>query len=400
MSYRVYFTVILAVWFFSELFCQGLFLLSMKRPVPRNVSEIYDRRGFRRLIRCNAQLRWFRVARVAGYCLLVLLYMWTDVQQWIAPGPQSSPAAKIGAAVLASVLVTVYSKLPIISQMIRKRYGYCRQEIRFFEKSDWIPFFVCGLMYFLFISLLPGEKRTVSSETGDTWKWIAGGAAFCMAVRAVIRQGRFAGSLMQMPEGTLRSRIEGLLRDHRMQRIRIRVSCFDGGEMNASLTGFPGREILVLNQTLLDNLKDEEICAVVMHELGHASRYAMLQRAAGKLACGGLILLTGIGMFRPETLQYFRLHPAVPVLVMALVMLACMAICILQNRHRNREEYNADRCAVEAGFGAALITALKAIEKEGPGIPNPVPLFHLIVSDHPPLSRRIENIEAHMRASM
>ena len=401
MSEKMILTIPLTFGFLVLLGYQVLYVISLKRPVPRNVSDIYNRRMFQRLVKCQIQLGWYRAAVTTGVWLLALLYVWLDLRILFYQGLQATLAERIGSAALVAFCFLVYSKISKIPLFIRKRYGLIRHEIRLFEITDVLNFILSGLIYFTTISLLLRVAPTDGSGNFGSWFWIAAGIVVFLAARRVIRRVRFKRSLQPLPEGRLRLRLRGLLRANRRSDVRIRTVLYDAGKMFAFMTGFPGREMIVLSETLLGNLTEEEVCAVVLHELGHVQTNAICRETMEKLVCAGGFLLAGFLIFGPgSTTVLFQSNPTGFPICLTLYMLAITAALILRNLHRNREEYRADSHAAKAGYGKELISALKALEKQDFGLPNPVLLFHLTSSGHPPLSQRIENIEAQMRASI
>jgi Zn-dependent protease with chaperone function len=62
-------------------------------------------------------------------------------------------------------------------------------------------------------------------------------------------------------------------------------------------------------------------------------------------------------------------------------------------------EYRADRQAVQEGYGEAMITAFKKLAKENFAHLAPSRLNVIMEYSHPPLSRRVEEVEKAMNKS-
>ena len=71
---------------------------------------------------------------------------------------------------------------------------------------------------------------------------------------------------------------------------------------------------------------------------------------------------------------------------------------LAMNAYSRKAEYRADRQAVEEGYGAALVTALKVLAKENFAHLAPAKLQVVLEYSHPPLSSRIAAIEAALPA--
>jgi STE24 endopeptidase len=69
--------------------------------------------------------------------------------------------------------------------------------------------------------------------------------------------------------------------------------------------------------------------------------------------------------------------------------LSSMAI----NAYSRFAEFRADRQAVQEGYGAAMVTALKKLAKENFAHLAPSPINVVLEYSHPPLSQRIAKVE-------
>jgi len=166
------------------------------------------------------------------------------------------------------------------------------------------------------------------------------------------------------------------------------------GHGNAYFTGMGTQKRIVFFDTLLVSLNDDEIEAVLAHELGHFKYKHVVKRmltmAATSLA--GLALLgwliqqpwfyTGLGVSTPSNhiaLLLFIL--ALPVFVFFLHPLSSF----LMRKH----EFEADAYAARQTNALYLIQALVKLYSENASTLTPDPLFSAFHDSHPPAPVRI-----------
>ncbi len=394
------FSAIIATGFFESIFLyQLLHYFSLKRPIPGNVAELYDRRVYQRWRRCQIQLVKFRMASIAGGLLLALLLICTNAISLFYPDPADAVPAKIGKALLTACLISGCIILFVGERRIRKKYGFDPAKGDSVTLIILAAFGISFLLYILMETLTKGLES--HNETSNAWAWIiiVISAFVCLAL-PVMEQHLFNKRLFSLKEGELYDRFQKLIRSSGLRNLRVCVNWHDSGRINASLRGFPSGRTVVLNNSLLQALNEEEVNAVFMHEVGHVIHHAMLCRAVEQLVSKGGIPLIAWGMiqlvFFAKTMRPDK-HPIPVYLMIAGFFLLWPAFLMIRNWFRHRAELKADIYATEAGLGQPLIGALKAMEKQEITMPNPLPFFSLLTAQHPPLTRRIANIEDHMR---
>ena len=142
---------------------------------------------------------------------------------------------------------------------------------------------------------------------------------------------------------------------------------------NAYFSGFGKSKTIVLYDTLLEQLTEDEIVAVFAHEMGHNKHKDTLK------------------MYPVSILQV----AIMVALAWALVSVPDMApfVNLLSTRLSRKAEYAADRFAAENGYGPALISALKKLSRSSFACLNPHPLLVALSYSHPTVSQRAAAIE-------
>ncbi|HET9169671.1 MAG TPA: M48 family metalloprotease [Actinospica sp.] len=214
-----------------------------------------------------------------------------------------------------------------------------------------------------------------------------------------------------------------VLRRAAVSERRFRIWVVDLADVNAHCVG---RDLICVTTGALAELGDRELAGVLAHELGHHLR--MHTAAAAFLVWVLLplqaVALVGTGLAVPvaalgRRLSGFEFAPPVKRrLLIALGRLetglrACFAApgmfaFAVKNAASRRAEYQVDAYAVDLGFGAELLSALRWFEACAPPaatqplVPGPRRARHAAVRvprpTHPPLDRRMARIAARVAA--
>jgi len=207
-----------------------------------------------------------------------------------------------------------------------------------------------------------------------------------------------------LPEGDLRNRIEALSAGAGADDPEILVmdASKRSPRVNAYVTGLLGSKRIVLYDTLLDRLTEDEVLEVVAHELGH---YVMHHIWWG-VGAAILILLFWIRVFAyllprilarlPKQLLSNGLssRSAFPV-ILALVLTLDFMSKPMANYVSRTIEYQADSFAFELS-GRDLETAKSVRDKLGKSNlsdPDPHPFVEFWFYTHPSPKSRLENIK-------
>ena len=209
------------------------------------------------------------------------------------------------------------------------------------------------------------------------------------------------------------NRFRALDRDALLQRIQALLTrtgfhskgvfVMDGSRRsahgNAYFTGLGRNKRIVFFDTLLGSLTDNEIEAVLAHELGHFKRRHVLQRMLTSFALS-LVGLAVLGYISNQPWFYHGLGVAQPSMYMALVlffMVVPVFTFFLQPVFAwisRRHEFEADAFAAEQADAQALTAALVKLYEENAATLTPDPLHSAFYDSHPPASVRIAHLQA------
>ncbi len=166
-----------------------------------------------------------------------------------------------------------------------------------------------------------------------------------------------------------------------------RVYLVDSAAPNAFATGRnPENAAVAATTGLLERLDEEEVAAVMAHELGHVRNHDTLIMTMVATIAGAVSMLANFGLFfrgggenRPN-----------PLAAMAAVFLAPFAAMIVQMAISRTREYGADKASAEiCGNPRALASALAKIAGPAAQIPNPV-------VEHNPATAQLYIVPSHV----
>lgn len=202
-----------------------------------------------------------------------------------------------------------------------------------------------------------------------------------------------------LTQESVRQRIEGLLArtGFRSRGIYVIDSSRRTTHGNAYFTGFGRNKRIVFFDSLLQTLNEDEVEAVVAHELGHFKLKHIVKRI-GWMAVASLLGLALLGWLIEQPWFYAGLGGGVPSAHMAL-MLFLMVIPVftfflspLMAQRSRRHEYEADDFAARTSNAAALVRALVKLYRENAATLTPDPLHSAFYDSHPPALARIAHL--------
>ncbi len=204
-----------------------------------------------------------------------------------------------------------------------------------------------------------------------------------------------------LEEGSLKRKIEQYARKVGFELRHIFV--IDGSKRstkaNAYFSGFGREKRVTLYDTLINDLNEEEIVAVLAHEVGHYKRNHIIFNLVTS------VLLTGFTLF---VLSLFINNPEVSLAVgvktasfhAALIGFGILYSPISQltglamNYLSRKFEYQADDYAKTTFAALPLISSLKKLSKNSLSNLTPHPAYVFMHYSHPPLISRIRNLQA------
>lgn len=216
---------------------------------------------------------------------------------------------------------------------------------------------------------------------------------------------RITNKLVPLEEGELRNRLTALLEENKCTVRDIYV--MDGSKRstkaNAYFGGFGKMKTIILFDTLLEQMTEDEILAVFAHEMGHnlhkdtlkSRPLAILQLISWVFIIWGLAAVPEICMdFGFDGVNYAFAFMLMISVVWGLVGPVFMLLISFTSK---KGEYAADKFAADNGYGEALISGLKKLAKNNFACLTPHPVVVALTHSHPTISQRVEALEKCMK---
>ena len=167
--------------------------------------------------------------------------------------------------------------------------------------------------------------------------------------------------------------------------------------VNAALTGLGKTRRIILGDTILKDYTQDEIVAVLAHEVGHYKNRDMTRLivAGSLLAAAGFYLLHfflqalvgTFGFTGPDDIGSF------PIFIFCLLVFSLVTMPI-SNAYSRRREYEADAYAVRTIRSAGpLVSALEKLAARNLADKNPAPWIEFLLHGHPSIARRIRRAQ-------
>ena len=208
-----------------------------------------------------------------------------------------------------------------------------------------------------------------------------------------------------LENATLRDRLEALLKrcGFRSNGMFVMDGSRRSSHGNAYFTGFGTNKRIVFFDTLLKGLDDDEVEAVLAHELGHFKRRHIFKGLllSELMALLGLALL---GWLSQQGWFYAALgvDRATPALALALFMFVLPVFTLfvspLMSRLSRRHEFEADDFAAQQTDARHLITGLVKMYRDNASTLTPDPVYSAFYHSHPPAAVRIAHLSAKIPA--
>jgi len=204
-----------------------------------------------------------------------------------------------------------------------------------------------------------------------------------------------------LEDEALKARVEDLLArcGFKSQGIYVMDGSRRSGHGNAYFTGLGNNKRIVFFDTLLNTLDEDQIEAVLAHELGHFRRKHVIKNMI-VMSLLSLVGLAALGWASAEPWFYTGLGVSTETSAMALVLFMLVIPVFSFFLHpmmtalSRKYEYEADAYAASVSSSEHLITALVALYQENASTLTPDPLVSAIYDSHPPATLRVAHLQA------
>jgi STE24 endopeptidase len=284
--------------------------------------------------------------------------------------------------------------------VIEKKYGFNTMTIRTFIADHIKSWFIALLIGVPVLGLITWFYY----KTGKNFWLYAWGLITLFSVFINLFYSELIVPLFnkQVPlqEGSLRTMIEAFSKKtgFRLRNIYIIDGSKRSTKANAYFSGFGPKKRIVLYDTLQKELSDEEIVAVLAHEIGHyKKKHVLLNLLFSVLITGLMLFLLSVVVNSPSFSLALRSKNAsfhLGLIVFGILYSPLsLIIGLLTNYVSRKNEFAADRFAKENFRSEILATALKKLSVKNLSNMMPHPAYVFFHYSHPPLLQRLEKLE-------
>jgi STE24 endopeptidase len=379
---------------------------SANNPTPDNLADVYDAETYQKWKQysaehCRLSLVKTIVGSTIGFLLLAL-----DAYAAFASLFPAGIFGQLLAVVLLEALIDMVLETVrgyVATMIIEQKYGFNRSTLKTFV-TDRIRSIILSFVLALGIAWL---MATFHIWMGDALIFLFAGFMFLLSLAVTFLYpvfSRIGNKFVPLEDGELKDRLMALLEKHgyRVKAIEVMDASRRTTKLNAYFTGFGKMKTIVLFDNLLNAMTPDEICAVFAHELGHGLHRDVLKNQMLSLANGlvmGVVVWLCVSEVQLHTAFGFEgLNYGFAYILTGIGLGVVNPLTgIVIHANSRRAEYRADRQAVEEGYGDAMISAFKKLAKDNFAHLAPSPVNVVLEYSHPPLDRRVAEVQKAMQ---
>lgn len=398
---------ILLIQFTIETFLEFLNAKRYSDAVPNELSDVFDEKEYRKAQQYKKTNYRFGLVTSIFSLTLTLSFLFFGGFEWV-----DRIARNISDSPILNALL-FFGIIMIGNDIVTTPFSYYRTfviEEKFgFNKSTKKLFWIDKLKGWLMMMIIGGGLLALVIwffQWAGTNFWIY--AWVLMAVFSLFMNLFYSKLIVplfnkQTPleEGSLKSKIEAYAKQVGFELKNIFV--IDGSKRstkaNAYFSGFGKEKRITLYDTLINDLEEDEIVAVLAHEVGHYKKKHIIFNLSAS------ILLTGITLY---ILSLFINNPEISLAIgvsqpsfhAALIGFGILYSPIseitglIMNYMSRKFEYQADNFAKNTFAPKPLISSLKKLSKNSLSNLTPHPAYVFMHYSHPTLMSRIKNLKA------
>ncbi|MGB7395832.1 MAG: M48 family metallopeptidase [Pricia sp.] len=375
-------------------------------PVPAELNDVFDTKEYEKSQAYKKTNYRFGLLTSIFSLLLTLSFLILGGFEWVDQIVRETTDNEILMALLFFGIIMIGSDIVTLpfsyysTFVIEEKFG--------FNKTTQATFFMDKLKGWLMMAMIGGGLLALIiwffQWSGPNF-WIYAWAA--VAVFTLFMNLFYSkiivplfNKLTPLETGSLKTKIQSYAENVGFELHNIFV--IDGSKRstkaNAYFSGFGSEKRVTLYDTLIDDLEEEEIVAVLAHEVGHYKRnHIVFNLTASILLTGLTLFLLSLFINNPEVSRAIGVSQ--PSFHAALIGFGILyspiseVTGLLMNHLSRKFEYQADDYAKTTYAASPLITSLKKMSKNSLSNLTPHPAYVFAHYSHPPLIARIRNLK-------
>lgn len=410
MNANILFYIIISILIIQFLIDRGLEYLNAKHykdSIPKELDDVFDKSEYKKSQEykiTNYKFGWITATFSLTITLLFLIlegFEWIDsAARSISTNPILTAMIFFGIIMLGNdILTTPFSYYQTF--VIEEKFGFNKSTKKLFwldKTKGWLLTIVLGggiLALIIWFFEWAGTNFWIYA-----WALVAAVSLFVNLFYSRLIVPIF-NKQTSLEDGSLKDKIEKYAKKVGFEIKNIFV--IDGSKRstkaNAYFSGFGKEKRITLFDTLIKDLEEEEIVAVLAHEVGHYKRKHIIYNISISILLTGFTLfILSIFINNPEVSLAIGVHK--PSFHAALIGFGILYSPIseitglVMNIMSRSFEYQADDFAKETYARQPLISSLKKLSKNSLSNLTPHPAYVFMHYSHPPLIARIRNLKA------
>lgn len=283
---------------------------------------------------------------------------------------------------------------------IEEKYGFNKTTFSTFIK-DKIKGLIISLLIGGFILYISIQLYNFFEANFWLWLWVF------LSVIIIFTQMFYTtlivpifNKLSPLEEGSLKNKIEKYSKKigYSLDKIFVIDGSKRSSKANAFFSGLGPKKTIALFDTLIDKHEEDELVAVLAHEVGHYKKNHIKQGLLLSISQVGIICyILQLCLNEPNlSLALGGLESSFHLSLIAFSFLfspLSIIIGIGMNIFSRKNEYEADKYAMETYNGESLKNALKKLSSDSLTNLYPHPLYVFVHYSHPPLLKRLEALD-------
>lgn len=401
--------LILGIVIVSYIFDQALDYLNLRalrKDIPSEIKDFYDAEKYQKSLDYQKEQSRFSFLS-SGVSFLISVSMlalggfgWLDgFLRPMISNPIFLALAFFGVIMIVSDIISLpmqwYSTF-----VIEEKYGFNKTTVKTFITDKLKGYVVGAIIGGGLLSLLLYLTQTIGP---DFWIWFGGAAAIFILIVNMFYTTLFLplfNKLTPLEDGELKSAIQAFAQkvNFPVENIFVMDGSKRSNKANAFFSGIGKKKKIVLYDTLIEKHTQQELVAVLAHEVGHFKKKHIIWSYLLSIVQVFFVLYILSLMIFNENLslalggQQQAIH--LNLIAFGILFSPISGITgLLMSLLSRKNEFEADAYARETYDGKALSNALKKLSVDTLSNLYPHPLYVFFHYSHPPLLQRLKALE-------
>ena len=374
-----------------------------KTDIPKNMNAFYAKEKYEKARKYSIEKGKISFISSTFSLILVLLLLWFEgygfIDSFIST-KYDGLFIQSGLFFLALMILSDLIKLPFeyyFTFIIEEKYGFNKTTIRTFL-TDKIKKYILAIL--IGGGILAGTIYLFSYVNNSFWLWLWTGMSIFLILTNMFYAELIVpifNKLKPLNNGSLKNKIEAYSKKvgYSLSKIYVIDGSKRSSKANAFFSGLGSRKTIALYDTLIEKHTEDELVAVLAHEVGHYKKKHILTSLILSILQLGLMCFLFELCLNEENISK-ALGSDKVIFHLGLVGFGILyspigtIVGIFMNILSRKNEFEADAYAKKTFEGSSLELALKKLSVDNLTNLYPHPLYVFIHYSHPPLLKRLE----------